>query len=349
MLGVESDRELFLLGSNHKIAPLDIREKLAITNKKMGKLYDDLMHNSPVLEGVVLNTCNRVELYGISASGDIQDYIEDYFCKLHDSPLSKIKDYLFWKTNNDAIDHLFSVASGVESQIIGETEILGQVKKSYQQAFDSSFTGPYLNTLFQKSFQAAKWARTNTEISKGQISIGNVAVNLANRIYGDLKDSRVLIIGTGEVACNILQALQSRGSGSVTVTGRTSANADALAEKVNGKTIPFESLQSEIENFDIVLSSTSSNNEILMKADVALALKNRPFLPFFMIDLAVPRDIDDSVSDLENVYLYNMDDLSKMANENLKNREIEIVKCQAGLKKKSEYLWTKLSNELKTY
>lgn len=329
---------LFLLGSTHRSAPLEIREKITVGEEKMASLYSGLNEIETLKECLVLNTCNRIELYAVSHDDEIKNALEHYFCKFHDFDRELFKKYSFWKVNHDVVNHLFEVSSGIDSQIVGETEITGQVKSSYQSAVEKSTVGPVLHRLFQKSFQAAKWVRSNSAIGRGQISIGNVAVDLALRIFGDLNLSRILVIGTGEVGEKTLKALKSRGARSIAISSRTHDNAVALANAIGGQAILFEEYPETLTSFDIIICSTASTEPIISFSTIESAIRERPDRPMFLIDLAMPRDIDTRVANIPNVFLYNLDDLSEIANENIKSRTAEIDRCRQYLHEKSKSL-----------
>lgn len=331
---------IFLVGSTHHDVPLEVREKLALTNEETQSIYEYFKKSPWIDECLVLNTCNRIEFYGVTQSqnGIHKDVIE-YMSQIHGMDKEFYEKYSFYKSGEEVIEHIFEVASGVNSQIVGENEIFGQVKKSYKEATHHGTVGKFLNRVFQKSFQAAKWIRSNTAISKGQVSIGNICVDLATRIFGHLADSHTLIIGTGEVAEKTFEALSSRGCQNCSVTGRNIGKSRELAENYNGTVVDFDSYQNSLHRFDIVIASTAAPGLILEKTVINKAIARRKGLPIFFIDLAVPRDVDPKASDLESVFLYNMDDLSEIANENLKNREEEIEKCKRTLKDRAQYLW----------
>ena len=226
--------------------------------------------------------------------------------------------------------------------MVGETEIMSQMKSAYSDARDSESTGKVLNRLFEKSFQAAKSARTQTGITRGQVSIGNVAVDLASRIFGKLTHSRVLLLGSGEVSEKTAQALKSRDVADISVSSRTFENARRLARELNGSAIDFSDFARRLDRFDIIIGSTASPEPILDFPLIRETMRRRPDQPLFLIDLALPRDIDPSVEDVEYVYLYNLDDLSKIANENLAARKAEIENARGILKKHAWSLWLQL-------
>lgn len=325
----------------HRHTPLDIREKFAFNADTLPRFHTLLAELSGVQECVILNTCNRVEIY---VCGDVsKEKILDLFCHFHGAEASYLQQYVHWENNASAMQHLFQVAAGLDSQIPGETEILGQVKAAYQHALDNRRLGSTLNRAFQKSFQNAKWIRTNTAIGRGQISPGNIAAELAIRIFGDLNKTRILMIGTGEIGRQTLKAFKNRGASTATIASRTLGKARLLAAEFGGNALDFEQVGGVLRYFDIILCATSSPQAILTVKMVKDAMKPRCDEPLFLIDQAVPRDIEDDVRKITNVYLYNLDDLSIIANENLKSRRAELDTCLAISNEKANNTWQSLS------
>lgn len=335
-------QSLFVLGCSHHKTPLEVRERFALTSEEAQELQDALKEMPELRESLVLGTCNRLEIYGLAESPKIADRVRDLFCQKHAVEIELFDQHAFRHTNLDVLQHAFEVSTGLDSQMVGETEILGQMKSAYADAKSARCTGPVLNRLFEKSFQAAKSARTQTGITKGQVSIGNVAVDLANRIFGQLKNSRVLLLGSGEVGELTAQALKSRGVADISVSSRTFENAHKLAHQFGGAAIDFEDFVNQLHRFDIIISSTAAPGAILTPDTIRGALKQRRAQPLFLIDLAMPRDIDPAVEDIDNVYLYNLDDLSTIANENLALRKAEIDKARTILKAHAWNLWLQL-------
>ncbi len=340
-----NEPKLFLLGSSHRVASLNERELISLPSNEVESFYQGLRSLPGMKECLVLNTCNRTEIYGTGNGSSpllaVRDYLKD-FRQLE----ANFLDRHFYQYEGQAvIRHAFEVASGIDSQMVGETEILGQVKEAYEDALRRKSAGKMLNRVFQKSFQAAKWARTHTGISKGQVNLGNVICELTRRIFGDVSSSRLLIVGSGEVAELAMVAFNSRNCREISVTGRTFENARGLAEKVNGSTLDFQSFRKSLHLFDVVVTSTAGNDPLLSRETIRSALAERPARPLFLIDVAVPRDVDESVSELENVYLYNMDDVSAIANENLKSRMAEVDRCRGALANRAIRLWDQLRNQ----
>lgn len=337
-------QSLFVLGSSHREAPLEVRERFALSHEQKDALQTSLIQLPNIRECLVLNTCNRVEIYGL-AGGDEKGFkpmVLDTLCRSRGIPRELFDQHAFWATNLNVIQHALEVSAGLESQMVGETEILSQMKTAYAEARDESCTGRVLNRLFEKAFQAAKSVRTQTGITRGQVSIGNVAVDLATRIFGDLKRSRVLLLGSGEVGEKTAQALKSRGAADIAVSNRTFEKAHRLAHSLGGSAIGFDNFFDQLFHYDIVISSTAASGHLLSQAIIRRTMRARPEKPLFLIDLALPRDIDPSIEKLENVYLYNLDDLSGIANENLAARKAEITQAREILKSSAWNLWLQL-------
>ena len=338
----KSRNRLLLLGSSHRTAPLEVRERLSVGEQQLRNLYGPLGELRDLEEILVLNTCNRIELYMVSASAKMSDRVERFLCDFHRFDRAEFARYSYRKSGPEVVRHLFEVSAGIDSQMVGETEIFGQVKDSYGLAIGHSTVGPSLHQLFQKSFQAAKWARTHTGVGKGNVSVSNVAVNLARRIFGKLHEVRILVLGTGDVGESTARALQSRGAGRITVTGRTAEKAQLLADTIGGSVLPFEQYANELHRFDIIICSTGAGRVLVTLEMVEEALHQRSLHPLFLIDLSVPRNVDPDSSSLPNLFLYDLDDIATIANENLKDRIRQITACRQVLGRRAERVWDSL-------
>lgn len=331
----------FVFGSSHLQAPLEVRERLAIGRTKAEALCRDLLGQGNWQEYLLLNTCNRVEIYGV-ANGNVaalsQRQILDALSRLHGIDPQVILEHSFWLTDEDAIAHAFQVASGLQSQILGETEILGQMKDAYEKAAQARTAGSVLNRVFQKSFQAAKWVRTHTGISRGNVSIGNVAAELSARVCGGLAQSSVLLLGTGEVGERTAQALVGRGARGVTVVGRQQDKAQAMAAALGGSAVQFAALPQLLPNADVVIGATSAPRPLLRAKLIEQAMRQRPLRPMFLIDTAMPRDVEPQAQAIPNIHLYNLDDLSAIANENLKARQAEKIHAREQITRRANAL-----------
>jgi glutamyl-tRNA reductase len=337
---------LFFLGASHHTAPLAVREKLALDEAKAADLAARLQQAPGVREFALVNTCNRVEVYGVAGGPGTVPALREAFCAVTGCTPEELDGVGVQRQNHDAIAHLFAVASGLESQIVGETEILGQVKDAYDQALARRWTGPVLNRVFQKTFQAAKHIRTHTGIGHGQISIATVAVDLAGRIFGDLAASRILVIGAGEIGLKTAQAFQSRGARSITVASRTLSRAEEAAAQAGGWAASMAELPELVAASDVIASSTSAPGFVLTQELVAAAMRRRAARPLFLIDLALPRDVEPAAAALANVFLYNLDDLAEIAEENLAQREAEVARCRAILAERTAALWPQVAHSL---
>ena len=330
---------LVTIGCNHHNTPLEVRERLALSADGVKQLQANLKDHGDIRESAVLNTCNRIEIYMVSENGNALDHVAEMLGSIEGFPVSEFLDHVYVHEDVAAINHAFQVASGLDSQMVGETQILGQIKTSYANATAEKMVGPALHKFFQKAFQAAKWARTETKIGTGQVSLGNIAVELATRIFGKLLVSRTLVIGSGEVGREVAKAFRSRGVACMSIASRTHERAEELSREVDGLVIPFNTWQDTLPYVDIGIFATSAPMNILDKKTLMVAMKKRPRKPLFLIDLALPRDIAADAADLPNLYLYNLDDLAGIANENLQNRQKEVDNCLSELQRKAQYTW----------
>ena len=315
---------LILVGVNHKTTPVEIREKLAFTKGKIEQSVDHLFNFPDIIEHTILSTCNRVEIY---ARANCQDSaiksIKEFICDFHGLSLVELEDHFYSYRNKEAVEHLFRVSSSLDSMILGEAQILGQVKDAYSLAKDLRSTGLVLNQLFEKAFSIAKKVREETGIAERSVSISSAAVELAQKIFDDLENRTVMLVGTGEMAELAAKHLISYGVKTVYVTSRTYDRAANLARTLNGSALDFEAFKNELHRADIVITSTSAPNFIIKKEMVEKAIHERKNKPIFFIDIAVPRDIEPDVNDLENIYLYDIDDLQVVVSANIKERERE--------------------------
>jgi glutamyl-tRNA reductase len=332
---------LFHLGASHHTAPLAVREKLALPPERVAALRARL-GAAGLPELAVLNTCNRVELYGVATAPEALPALEAAFCETTGIAQADFAAIRAHATGAAAIRHLIAVASGLESQLLGENEIFGQVKDAYAAAQTAGHAGPVLNRVFQKAFQAAKHIRTHTALNEGQVSVANVAVELAATIFGDLSEVRVLLLGAGDIGEKTAKAFRSRGAGALTVSNRTPERAFALAQALEATALPFEFFARHLGDYDIVVGSTAAPEAVVRADDVAAAQAKRRAEPWLFLDLALPRDFETSVAKLQNVYLYNLDDLAKIAAQNLAAREAEVARARAIAAEKADALWQQL-------
>lgn len=318
---------ILLLGVNHKTTPLAVREQLA-----MGKGYEEPLRALRTIPGCkecyLLSTCNRVEIVVVAQEGA---QVEEAIAQLlfgTSVPPERYQDYLYIHRNNAAVHHLFMVATSLDSMIVGEAQILGQLKEAYRYAADQKSTGPVLNKLLHKSFSVAKRVRSETQIGSSAVSISYAAVELAKKIFGNLQDKNVLLIGAGEMAELAAEHLVGQGVRNVVVANRTLSRAMDLAKRFNGSAVSLDELFSQLEQADIVISSTGAPNIILHKQDMKPIMRTRRNEPIFFIDIAVPRDLDPELNDMDNVYLYDIDDLQNVVEINKSERDKEAIKAR---------------------
>lgn len=315
-----------LLGVNHKTTPVEIREKMALSSGYEQPLRQ-LREMPGCRECYLLSTCNRVEILVIAEPGPELERRLITFLFGENLSDSSARDHVYLHTGSEAAKHLFTVAASLDSLIVGEAQILGQLKEAYRHASDHHCTGPLLNRLLHKAFSVAKRIRTETGIGSSAVSISSAAVELARKIFGSLGDKHVLLVGAGEMAELAAQHLVGQGVQSVTVANRTLSRGVDLAKRFGGKAVSFDELLGQLEQVDIIISSTGAPNIILEKKQVRPVMRVRRRRPLFFIDIAVPRDLDPALNDLENVYLYDIDDLSHVVERNRTERDKEAVKA----------------------
>lgn len=320
---------IVVVGLSHKTAPVEIREKVSFPSEKMPDYLHDLIDRKGVTEGVILSTCNRVEVIAITSH--IQDGIEElktFIAESNGISRDRLANHLYSHTSEDAIKHLFRVASSLDSMVVGEPQILGQMKDAYQYALEHNVTGIILNKLFSKAFSVAKRVRTETNIASSAVSISYAAVELAKKIFGTLEDKRVMLIGAGEMCELAARHFINSGIKEILVTNRTHSRAEKLAREFDGRALLFENVYLDLDEVDIILSSTGSPLPIINARQVSEALHKRRNRPMFFIDIAVPRDIDPDINKLDNAYLYDIDDLQGVVESNKKEREKEAAAAE---------------------
>jgi glutamyl-tRNA reductase len=316
---------IFCFGISHQTANVEVRERFAIPDSALADSLTRLARISSVQEGVVLSTCNRTEFYIVTQ--DSQLAIEPLFHDFYGPVEGNEIQHLFRLQALPSIRHLFRVASGLESMILGETEIFGQVKRAYEAAARSGTTGRILNRLFQKAFHVGKHVRSATAITRGCVSIGSVAVDLAQQIFGELEGRRIMILGAGETSERTAWSFQSRGARQLFVSNRSFERATQLAEAIGGRAIRFDDWEEEFRDLDILVSSTSAPHAIVTRAKLEPMLRMRRDRPLFIIDLAMPRDVDPAVHDMDGVYVYDLDSLRAIAGRTLEARKKEAEAC----------------------
>ncbi|MDA0690401.1 MAG: glutamyl-tRNA reductase [Nitrospinae bacterium] len=319
-----ADPNLILVGVNHKTTPVEIRERLAFSRGEIEASLERLVGNPEIIENIILSTCNRVEIYArVNDTTKGIGLLKDFICDYHNISPKELDKYFYSYQDERAVEHLFRVSSSLDSMVLGEAQILGQVKDAYNTARALRSTGMVLNQLFEKAFNVAKKVREETGIAERGVSISSAAVELARKIFEDLENHSVMLVGTGEMAELAAKHLISYGVKTVYVCSRTYERAAALAKTLNGCALDFEMFKDEMYKADIVITSTASPKFIIKKDMVERAIHQRKNKPIFFIDIAVPRDIEPEVNDLENVYLYDIDDLQGVVSANIKEREKE--------------------------
>jgi len=325
------------LGLNHRTAPITVRERYSLADNLLPELLGKLCKETSAEEAVILSTCNRVEIYAVS-NGLPQHLLNELRTFLIGEEEVEGDDILYEHTGEASVAHLFKVASGLDSMVLGETEILGQLKGAYQIALESKVTGGHLNKAFQKAFNTAKQIRTETNIQRGSVSVANVAVELAGKIFDQLEHRTVMVIGAGDTSEKTARALLSRGAKSVIVSNRSFERAKALADELGGKAVDFDHWQSDFAMVDIIISSTSAPHYVIDRKKLEPLQATRQHRPLLLVDIAVPRDIEPEVNFMEDIYLYNIDDLQAIADGYLRLRKEEIAKCESIVNGKAKEL-----------
>ncbi|WP_408007108.1 glutamyl-tRNA reductase [Pseudalkalibacillus sp. A8] len=317
------------VGLNHKTAPVEIREKVSFQPGEMELALQSLRNTKSILECVIVSTCNRTEIYAVADQLHTgRYYIKSFLANWFSLDKDLLNPYLQIREREDAIEHLFKVVCGLDSMILGETQILGQVRSSFFTAQQIGTTGTVFNELFKKAITLAKRSHSETEIGENAVSVSYAAVELAKKIFDGLEGKNVLIIGAGKMGELTAKHLCSNGVDQITVLNRTYSKAQEVAARFNGQASTMEELESSLKKADIVISSTGSTEFVLSKANVAPVLKKRKGRPLFMMDIAVPRDLSPDLQDLEGVFLYDIDDLEGIVEANLAERQEEAAKIR---------------------
>ncbi len=315
---------LFCIGLSHHTANVATREQFAGS-----ATAESILRDAGCAEALLLTTCNRVEVYAVSNKRVSTDDIARCLTRKVDSDPHDYAPPFYRYEAEKCVQHLFRVASGLDSMVVGESEILGQAKKAYELARNSGAAGPYLHRLFQRAFRVAKQVRTHTEIARGAVSVGSVAVDLAQRIFGKLSDCKVLVLGAGEISERTARALISRGVSDLRVSNRSINRAHDLAQAVGGRAVPFDEWAVQCREIDILITSTASETPLLTPDKLAPMLRERLDRPLFIIDIAVPRDVDPTVNQMEGVYLYDIDSIRSVAEQSLAMRRQQVAAAEA--------------------
>jgi glutamyl-tRNA reductase len=321
---------LVLLGMSHHTAPVDLRERVDFGRGGLLPALGTLAERAPVGEAVVLSTCNRAEIYATCEDpAGAAERIGRFLSEYHDLSPDRVLPHVYVKTDAEVAAHLFRVAAGLDSLVVGEPQILGQVKAAYSTASENHYTGAVLNKLFHSSFAVGKRVRSETGLAEGAVSVSFAAVSLARKIFGQLDELTVLLMGAGEMGKLTARHLQAQQVRRIVVTSRTTTHASALATEIGATVVPWRDREAALAAADIVVAATGSPMPILSRGGIEEALRTRRDRPLFLIDIAVPRDIEPDAGDLEHVFLYNVDDLRSIVRENLARRSAEVEQAEA--------------------
>lgn len=336
---------LVLMGLNHRSAPVEVRERLAFNGETLEPALRSLVDRQVVREGAIVSTCNRVEV--ITCATDIDaagEKIKATLADIQHVARSLFEPHLYLRVGKDAVSHLFRVTSSLDSMVVGEPQILGQVKDAYAASSSFGALGVILHRCFHKSFSVAKRVRSETRVAAKAVSISSAAVDLARSIFDHLDDKTAMVIGAGEMGEQTVKHLQGNGIGTVLVTNRTFQRAVELARQCNGTVVPFEQLHKHLRLADVVIGSAGVNEYLLVPAVVEEVLRERKRRPMFFIDLGVPRNFDPRLNKIENVFLYDIDDLEQVIEDNKDEREREAIKAESIIAEEVESFWSWLSS-----
>jgi glutamyl-tRNA reductase len=320
---------LFAVGMSHRTAPVELREAVDFTRGGVDRALSALVSQGVGREVVVLSTCNRAEIYAAGDSDATADGLGRFFSDYHNVPHAHVAEHLYVRRGLEAARHLFRVAAGLDSLVVGEPQILGQVKAAYAVANDGHYTGALTNRLFHSAFAAGKRVRAETGVGEGAVSVSYAAIALAKKIFGHLKGRSVLIVGAGDMAKLTGVHLQAQQVQRIAIVSRTLATARGLAARLDGDAVPWDRLDDALGAADIVITATGAPDPVLGRARVEEVMRPRRNRPLFIIDIAVPRDVEAAVGNLDQVFLYNIDDLRTIVNENLARRGGELERAEA--------------------
>jgi glutamyl-tRNA reductase len=320
--------KLWLTGLNHKTAPVEVRERLAFPEGDLPRALQDLTHRPGLQEGLILSTCNRVEVAVTSEDTvDAPDEVERFLSESQRIDRSWLRPYMYGFEGSDAIRHIFRVAASLDSMVIGEPQILGQLKSAFNTAKAAGAVSGMLETVLTRAFTVAKRVRTETEIGASAVSVSYAAVELAREIFGSLSHRRVMLIGAGKMSEHAARHLKRAGVADVYVTNRTRSRAEALASLFGGRIVDYATFHTDLPEMDIVITSSGTTGYVLTKSAMKKIIGARRNRPMFLIDIAVPRNIEPSVNELDNIFLYDIDDLQKVVDANLQGRIDEAVEA----------------------
>lgn len=322
--------EVLVIGLNHDTAPVEVRERLSFPGDQDGSVTRQVADLQGIDEAMIVSTCNRAEVICLCEHPDeAREKVVQAIGRIHEVETAPFREFLYIKQGPEAVQHVFRVASSLDSMVVGEAQILGQTKEAYRRATSVNATGPILNRLMHRAFFTAKRIRTETGVGLAAVSMAYVAVELARKILGQLKDKVVLLIGAGEMAELAAKHLKTHAEKPIVVVNRTYENACELARKLRGQAFPMDRLEEGLTGADVVITSTGSCEPLLTAGQMKQVMRNRRFRPIFLIDIAIPRDIEPRVNDIDGVYLYNIDDLQTVVQENLGERKQEALRGEA--------------------
>jgi glutamyl-tRNA reductase len=329
-------RTIQVVGLSHHTAPVEVREALAFPRDRLPEALASMRAVEGVEEVVILCTCNRVEVYVCARSAQGGARVKELLTSFHGLDAGRFDHHLYTREGLDAVTHLFRVATGLDSLVLGETQVTAQVKAAYQLAAAERAVGSVLHRLFQHSLSVAKRVRSGSEIDSGRASIGSVAVQLAQRIFETLTNRTALLIGAGQMGEIVLRSLNAAGARRTLVANRTFARAEALARECGGSAVPFDQLAANLTQADIVISSADAPHYVIRRSDVATALRARQGRSLFLIDIAVPRNIEPAAAELAGCFLYNVDDLRTVVEETIRRRKRELSRCLAAVNEEAQ-------------
>lgn len=334
---------ILVVGLNHKSAPVEVREKIAFNANNIPAALSLFLHRYQTAETVILSTCNRVEMYASTMDGAVKtEDILSFFADFHKIALDDFSPYMYHYTDARAVNHLFFVTASLDSMVLGESQILSQVKEAYTTASMEEATGKVMNQLFQQALNVAKIVHTRTAIGKKKVSISSVAVEFAEKIFQDFTGKMVLVVGAGEMCELLLKHLYEEGARTIVVANRTFERAQEIANAFQGQAIKYELLGEYLTKADIIISSTSAPHYVIHADQVKDAIRHRRGNPMFLLDIAVPRDIEPEIANIDNVYLYNIDDLQSVVSQNIDERTREVEKCRTIIEEEVEHFMARL-------
>jgi glutamyl-tRNA reductase len=335
--------KLLLTGLNHKTAPVEVREKIAFDAVSLPEALLSLRKRKGLIEGMILSTCNRVEIAAtVDEHADSQHAVEDFIAESRDVKREWVVPYLYRYDGSEAIRHLFRVASSLDSMVVGEPQILGQLKSAYALAKEHGAVSGFLDLVMTRAFNVAKRVRSETDIGESAVSISYAAVELARDIFGSLAGKRVLVVGAGEMAEAALRHLRRAGVSEIVITNRTRERAEALAEEFKGRVVDYDYFLDGLHEMDIVIASSGATHYILTREQMRGVINRRKNRPMFLIDIAVPRNIEPDVNKLDNVFLYDIDDLDKTVQTNIENRSQTAIEAEEIIREEVERMLERL-------